>query len=101
MAVIPPTSSASPTHSASVDIGGVFCYPEPLPTPMGISRLFVSSSYRRQGIANRLLSAAASTFIPGCTLDPKKGQVAFSQPTGDGAKIMQSWGGGGIRIYEE
>ncbi|KAH6918714.1 hypothetical protein BKA70DRAFT_1554734 [Coprinopsis sp. MPI-PUGE-AT-0042] len=100
MAVIP--AKCTPEESTDhIDVGGVFCYPEPLPTTMGISRLFVPSTFRRQGIAQRLLSAAAASFVPGCVLDPKEGQIAFSQPTGDGAKIMQSWGDGHVRIYEE
>jgi N-acetyltransferase len=85
-----------------VDVGaGLFCHPTPLPTPLGILRIFVSSSHRRQGIASKLLSAAAETFIHGCPLDPLKGHVAFTQPTGDGSAVMHQWGGGGVRIYEE
>lgn len=85
-----------------VDSGtGLFCHPDQLPTPMGIPRLFVPSTYRRQGIASALLNAAAATFIHGCPLDPKQGEVAFTQPTGDGKALMMKWGGGGVRIYEE
>lgn len=85
-----------------VDSGtGLFCHPDLLPTPMGIPRLFVPSTYRRQGIASALLNAAAATFIHGCPLDPKQGEVAFTQPTGDGKALMMKWGGGGVRIYEE
>ncbi|KAF8226903.1 hypothetical protein L208DRAFT_1460701 [Tricholoma matsutake] len=80
---------------------GVFCHPTPLPTPLGISRIFVSSSHRRRGIASKLLSAAAETFIHGCPLDPRKGHVAFTQPTGDGSAVMLRWGGGCVRIYED
>lgn len=80
---------------------GVFCRPEPLPTALGIPRLFVPSSHRRLGIASSLLTAAAQTFIHGCKLDPAKGEVAFTQPTGDGNALMKSWGKGGVRIYEE
>jgi len=106
MDVINPTTNDSPNAQgepkpAPVDVSGVFCNPQRLPTPMGISRLFVPSSHRRQGVARALLSTAAETFIPGCPLDPLKSQIAFSQPTGDGNKVMQSWGGGKIRIYEE
>ncbi|XP_006458238.1 hypothetical protein AGABI2DRAFT_190585 [Agaricus bisporus var. bisporus H97] len=89
-------------HLVMVDSGtGLFCHPEPLPTPMGVPRLFVPSTYRRQGIASALLDAAAANFIHGCPLDPRKGQVAFTQPTGDGKALMVRWGGGGARIYEE
>lgn len=85
-----------------VDSGtGLFCHPDPLPTPMGIPRLFVPSTYRRQGIASALLDAAAANFIHGCPLDPRKGQVAFTQPTGDGKALMVKWGRGAGRIYEE
>ncbi|TFK29810.1 hypothetical protein FA15DRAFT_608577 [Coprinopsis marcescibilis] len=102
MAVLPPAISDSLNEASnSVDVGGTFCNPKLLPTAMGISRLFVSSTYRRQGIARRLLSAAASTFIPGCPLDPHKGEIAFSQPTGNGAQVMHSWGGGNVRVYED
>ncbi|KAK7049316.1 hypothetical protein VNI00_005917 [Paramarasmius palmivorus] len=80
---------------------GIFCYPTPLPTSLGIPRIFVPSAHRRQGIASRLLSAAARTFVHGCVLDPRSGQVAFSQTTGDGLALMRDWGGGGVRIYDE
>ncbi|KAG1790957.1 uncharacterized protein HD556DRAFT_673731 [Suillus plorans] len=97
---LPPSS---PTHRlVTVDTtSGLFCNPEALPTPLGIPRLFVPSAHRRQGIASRLLSAAAATFIHGCPLDPVNGDVAFTQPTEGGHAIMQNWGRGGVRIYEE
>jgi len=91
-----------PQSLVAVDPGsGLFCHPTPLPTPLGIPRLFVPSAHRRQGIASRLLSAAAATFIHGCPLDPAKGQVAFTQPTEGGSAVMQKWGKGFVRIYEE
>ncbi|KAJ7837004.1 hypothetical protein B0H14DRAFT_1116018 [Mycena olivaceomarginata] len=95
--------SPSPTSKlVAVDTSsGIFCHPAPLPTPLGIPRLFVSSTHRRQGVASKLLSAAAETSIYGCPLDPSKGEVAFTQPTGDGSAVMHRWGGGGVRIYEE
>ncbi|KAJ4479469.1 hypothetical protein C8R41DRAFT_504066 [Lentinula lateritia] len=83
------------------DTTGLFCYPELLPTALGISRIFVTSTQRRQGIASSLLSAAAQTAVHGCVLDPKDGQIAFSQTTGDGIALMRNWGQGGIRIYDE
>lgn len=81
--------------------GGIFCDPTPLPTPLGIPRLFVPSEYRHQGVASALLTAAARTFVYGCPLDPAKGQVAFSQPTGAGRGVMLNWGKGGVRIFQE
>ncbi|KAF9522728.1 ESCO1/2 acetyl-transferase-domain-containing protein [Crepidotus variabilis] len=117
LAVIPsapsPTSSKSdpareqPSKETSeaekpivVDIiTNLCCSSTPLPTPMGISRLFVSSSHRRMGIAQLLLDAAASKFVYGCSLDPRRGEVAFSQPTTMGQAVMKSWGSS--RVYEE
>jgi N-acetyltransferase len=97
-----PVPEPEQRHLVSVDSGtSLFCHSAPLPTPMGIPRLFVPSTYRRQGIASALLSAAAATFIHGCPLDPTKGQVAFTQPTGDGKAVMMAWGGENARIYAE
>lgn len=99
-----PTSetSASAASLVVVDTGmGIFCHPELLSTPMGIPRLFVASTHRRQGVATKLLTAAARTFIHGYELDPRKGEIAFTQPTGDGKAVMFKWGCGGVRIYEE
>jgi N-acetyltransferase len=98
----PAPSPASATPLIAVDTSrGLFCHPEPLPTPLGIPRLFVASTHRRQGIASSLLSAAAATFVHGCPVDPAKGEVAFTQPTDAGHAVMQVWGKGGARIYEE
>ena len=79
----------------------LYCSPEPLPTPLGIPRMFVSSSYRRLGIASRLLTAAAENFVHGVTLDPAKGEVAFTQPTTSGQALMEKWGEKGARVYRE
>ncbi|KZT68173.1 hypothetical protein DAEQUDRAFT_757738 [Daedalea quercina L-15889] len=79
----------------------LYVHPAPLPTPMGIPRLFVSSVHRRMGIAAHLLTAAANSFILGCPLDPTKGEIAFTQPTGAGKAVLEAWGKGGVRIYEE
>lgn len=105
MAIVPiPNATDNPDTTNLVPIGpsgNLFCDPMLLPTPMGIPRLFVPSTHRRLGIATRLLSAAARTFIYGCPLDPEKGQIAFSQPTGSGQAVMDAWGKGGVRIYED
>lgn len=93
----PPTATMVAVDTST----GLFCHPAQLSTPMGIPRLFVPSSHRRMGVASRLLDAACRTFIYGCELDPRKEEVAFTQPTGDGAALMRGWGGGKVRIYEE
>ncbi|KAF8522136.1 hypothetical protein BU17DRAFT_44796, partial [Hysterangium stoloniferum] len=78
--------------------GGLYCSPQLYSAPMGIPRLFVPSTHRHKGIALMLLNAAAKTFVHGCELDPTKGQIAFSQPTGDGRKVMERWGKGGVSL---
>lgn len=83
------------------EASNLYVDPSPLPTPMGIPRLFVASTHRRMGIASRLLTAATQNFILGCPLSPSKGEVAFSQPTGAGKAVLEKWGQGGVRIYEE
>lgn len=92
-----PTSTLIPVDTAS----NLYVHPAKLPTPLGIPRLFVSSSHRRLGIASHLLSTAAASFILGCPLDPAKGEVAFTQPTGAGKAVLETWGKGAVRIYEE
>lgn len=98
------TKAGTDIHSALIPVdasSNLYVHPTPLPTPMGIPRLFVSSSHRRLGIASRLLGVAAESFILGCPLDPAKGEVAFTQPTGAGKAVLEKWGKGGVRIYEE
>jgi N-acetyltransferase len=103
-----PTVQASTAHTRLeedliiVDAStSLYCSPEPLPTPLGIPRMFVSSSYRRLGIASRLLTAAAENFIHGVALDPTKGEVAFTQPTTSGKALIEKWGKRGARVYRE
>ncbi|PIL24164.1 hypothetical protein GSI_13917 [Ganoderma sinense ZZ0214-1] len=83
------------------DSTNLYVHPTLLPTSMGVPRLFVSSEHRRLGIASRLLSVAAATFIHGCPLNPARGHIAFTQPTGAGKAVLEAWGKGGVRIYEE
>ncbi|EIW60066.1 uncharacterized protein TRAVEDRAFT_164517 [Trametes versicolor FP-101664 SS1] len=95
------TSSPAPALLPVDSASNLYVHPAPLSTPLGIPRLFVSSAHRRLGIASRLLSVAAQTFILGCPLDPARGEVAFTQPTGAGKAVLETWGRGGVRIYEE
>jgi len=71
----------------------------PLPTPLGIHRLFTIPSYRSLGLAKLLLDAACEHTTYGCTFDPAKGQVAFSQPTNSGRITMEKWGKGMVRVF--
>ncbi|KZV77813.1 hypothetical protein EXIGLDRAFT_847956 [Exidia glandulosa HHB12029] len=96
LAVLP----TSDTNNADAKlVHGLYCAPEPHPTPLGIPRVFVPTTYRRKGIARALIDAAARTAIHGCPLDPRNGQLAFSQPTDSGRRLMDSCGV--QRVYEE
>ena len=75
--------------------------PTPLPTPLGIHRLYTIPSYRSLGIAEALLDVACLHTIYACPARPEKGQVAFSQPTQSGARMMRRWGKGGVRVFDE
>ncbi|TBU35789.1 hypothetical protein BD311DRAFT_680415 [Dichomitus squalens] len=102
-----PATQASPSVNPALsllpvdDSTNLYVHPTLLPTSMGVPRLFVSSEHRRLGIASRLLSVAAATFIHGCPLNPARGHIAFTQPTGAGKAVLEAWGKGGVRIYEE
>lgn len=73
--------------------------PTPLDTPLGIHRLYTIPSYRSLGLAHVLLESARENTVYGCSFDPAKGQVAFSQPTESGRAAMERWGGGAVRVF--
>ena len=73
--------------------------PSPLDTPLGIHRLFTVPSYRSLSLARHLLDASSQHTVYGCTFDPRKGDVAFSQPTDSGRRTMERWGGGNVRVF--
>ena len=90
------TNSKASLESSSVSIGD-----EPSPAILGISRLWTSTSHRRQGIATKLLDCALSTFVYGMKVP--KDAVAFSQPTESGKLFAESWFGQSNewRVYRE
>ncbi|WWC87706.1 uncharacterized protein L201_002598 [Kwoniella dendrophila CBS 6074] len=81
--------------------GSVTCDPTSLPTPLGIHRLYISPSYRSNSLSIHLLNASCSNTIYGCSFDPLKGEIAFSQPTQSGRAIMEKWGKGNIRVFAD
>ncbi|XP_068604363.1 N-acetyltransferase ESCO2-like [Brachionichthys hirsutus] len=58
------------------------CSTKPEPAVCGISRIWVVSMMRRQGIASRMLECLRNNFIYGSYLS--KDEIAFSDPTPDG-----------------
>lgn len=59
--------------------------------PLGVSRIWVSKEYRGRGIAIQLLDAACKGFVHAIELG--KDEVAFSQPTEAGLKLIRRWVG--------
>jgi hypothetical protein len=70
----------------------------PAPVPVGISLALVARDHRCKGIGLDAMSQTLSYAFP---LDPVKGQIAFSQPTGNSSRLMVSWGNGKVRVYDE
>ncbi|KAJ1949709.1 hypothetical protein FBU59_001021 [Linderina macrospora] len=53
----------------------------------GISRIWVVPAARRTGIASQMIEAVAKRFLYGCPVDV--GEIAFTQPTGDGRVLAE------------
>ncbi|KAI5293355.1 N-acetyltransferase O1 (Establishment of cohesion protein 1) [Ascosphaera acerosa] len=73
----------------------------PEPAIVGISRIWTSASARRKGIAMDLLDCVRSNYIYGMEI-PKE-QIAFSQPTESGCRLIQSFYGDDAtwHVYQE
>lgn len=56
---------------------------------LGISRIWVSNQFRKQGLARRLLDSTRSDFMYGLTVE--KHLTAFSQPTESGGKLARNY----------
>lgn len=103
---IPQSHDHDTRPSAEVEYGVkegkrlTWCFsPKRLDTPLGIHRVFTIPTYRSLGIAQLLLDAACRYTVYGCSFDPLKGQVAFSQPTNSGRGVMTKWGQGQVRVF--
>ena len=78
--VIATTKSSSISVSASADIA-----------LLGISRIWISKTYRGNGLAVDLLECARNNFFYG--VEAPKDLVAFSQPTESGGRLAKKWFG--------
>ncbi|KAJ4990775.1 hypothetical protein SVAN01_03784 [Stagonosporopsis vannaccii] len=56
---------------------------------LGISRIWVSNQFRKQGLARKLLDCTRSDFMYGMTVE--KRLTAFSQPTESGGKLARKY----------
>lgn len=86
--VITTTKSSSISVSTSADIA-----------LLGISRIWISKTYREKGLAVDLLECARNNFFYG--VEAPKDLVAFSQPTESGGSLAKRWFGAetGWHIY--
>ncbi|GAA5821970.1 hypothetical protein JCM11251_004803 [Rhodosporidiobolus azoricus] len=75
--------------------GAIFCSPTPLPTLLGVQRIWTSTSARRSGLATLLLTHVAAKYVYGSPISEKKRRTefAFSQPTGEGQRLARRWTG--------
>ncbi|RZC32505.1 N-acetyltransferase ESCO2, partial [Asbolus verrucosus] len=73
------------THQDQVDL----CSEEAYPVKCGVSRIWVSQSYRKKGIATSLMNSLKRNFMFGCIL--KNDEIAFSSPTEMGKIFGRSY----------
>ncbi|KAJ4345154.1 hypothetical protein N0V95_005879 [Ascochyta clinopodiicola] len=66
---------------------------------LGISRIWVSAQFRKQGLARRLLDSTRNDFMYGLKIE--KHLTAFSQPTESGGKLARKYYGceAGWHVY--
>nr|CAH7739840.1 unnamed protein product [Callosobruchus chinensis] len=70
---------------------GDFCSETAYPVKCGISRIWVSSNHRRQGVGKALMDAVKTHFIAGYPLD--NGDIAMSSPTQMGKSFASKYFG--------
>lgn len=91
---------------------------------LGVHRIFTVPAFRGCGIIRSLLDQACRSAIYGYQVsrlrkppsltfrvraesrcdhqcDPAKGDVAFSQPTQSGKRVMDTWGQGRVLVFNE
>jgi N-acetyltransferase len=73
--------------------------PQQVRAVLGVRIVWVSSQQRRQGVAGRLLDCARAHAVPGYVA--ARAQVAYSQPTAEGAALAARYtgAGGGFLVY--
>lgn len=81
-----PTELSTESQSSSISVSTTS-----EPVFLGISRIWVSSQVRKQGVARRLLDSIRSNFMYGLTVE--KHLTAFSQPTESGGKLARKYFG--------
>ncbi|XP_044744383.1 N-acetyltransferase ESCO2 [Coccinella septempunctata] len=73
-------TSANKILTANVEVD--LCSLEEYPVTCGVSRIWVAPSYRKKGIATKLMETLRKNFLPDRMVE--KGEIALSAPTPDG-----------------
>ena len=89
-----PTQPLADSQSSSISVSTTA-----VTVLLGISRIWVSNQFRKQGLARRLLDSTRSDFMYGLTVE--KHLIAFSQPTESGGKLARKYFGreAGWHVY--
>ena len=65
---------------------------------LGVRRIWVHPTYRRRGVASRLLSAVSRDFVHGHSV--ARSAIAFTEPTADGRAFARAFcGSNAVRVY--
>jgi N-acetyltransferase len=86
-----PTTKAANSQLTSSTSSSIAVATKQEPSSLGISRIWTSNLWRRQGVASALLECARQNTIYGVSLP--KASVAFSQPTASGGCLARTWFG--------
>ncbi|KAF9701049.1 hypothetical protein EKO04_000731 [Ascochyta lentis] len=91
-----PAQTAAETRSSSISVSTTADI-----VLLGISRIWVSAQFRKQGLARRLLDCTRNDFMYGLKIE--KRLTAFSQPTESGGKLARKYFGceAGWHVYME
>ena len=84
-------SSAESNGTDQFNSSSITVEDEVHPAIVGVSRIWTSGSSRRKGIAMDLLDCVVVNFIYG--MEIPRDQIAFSQPTESGQRLIQSFFG--------
>ncbi|OJD12849.1 hypothetical protein AJ78_06612 [Emergomyces pasteurianus Ep9510] len=97
----PDRSGNTRTDGEPLSSSSITASEEAYPAVVGISRVWTSASSRRKGIAMDLLDCVVSNYIYG--MEIPKSQIAFSQPTESGCRLIEAFFGPGEpwHVYKE
>jgi len=71
-----------------------------VPCVLGVHQIWTHHDHRGRGVGTALLDVAREKMVFGCLV--KKWDIAFSSPTGDGARLLKKYvgGEGDVKVYD-